>query len=71
MRGLLAALILAVAACEAEPIPTKLAIEPAAVEIWQDKTVQLKAVVYDQNGEVYNEPLDIMWESGLLNRCIL
>ena len=64
MRGLLVALILAVAACEAEPIPTKLAIEPATVEIWQDETVQLKAVVYDQNGEVYNEPLDIMWESG-------
>ena len=67
MRGLLVALILAVAACEAEPIPTKLAIEPATVEIWQDETVQFEAVVYDQNGEVYNEPLDIMWESGAPN----
>ena len=60
----LAVAVLLMVACDSTPTPTRLAIEPDAVTIWQDQVTELRAVVYDQNDEVYTDPVTITWATN-------
>lgn len=60
MKRVIVAIML-VMACDSTPVPTRLAIEPDAVTIWQDQEAELNAVVYDQNDEVYMDPVMVTW----------
>lgn len=57
----LALAVLLMAACDSTPVPTRLAIEPDGVTIWQDQETELNAVVYDQNDKIYMDPVMITW----------